>query len=111
MRYVLLIKWVDRGLAAAEDSQAVIPHAKKAFEESGGTVHELVHCMGDIDLVAVVSAASPEDITAFTLTLGWLGQIRTVTLPAFDTAEMDAVVLKAQAIRTAYIRGGGKPKA
>jgi uncharacterized protein with GYD domain len=107
MRYVLLIKWIDRGLQAAEVSQNVLPAAKQAFKEANGEFVELVHCVGEIDLVAIVTAPSALEVTAFTLALGGVGKVRTVTLQAFDEEEMGQVVQKARSIRDGYIRGGG----
>ena len=48
--------------------------------------------LGAYDLMSILEAADDESVTAFTLALSSLGNVRMTTMRAFDTAEMREIV-------------------
>jgi uncharacterized protein with GYD domain len=81
--YVMLANWTEQGMRAINDSPKRIDAAKKTMEEMGGQFRSVYMTMGDYDLVMIYDA--PDDAVAarFTLMLGKLGNVRTVSLKAF----------------------------
>jgi uncharacterized protein with GYD domain len=81
--YVMLAKWTDQGLRTIEESPKRIDAARKSIEEMGGRFHSVHMTMGEYDLVIIYDA--PDDAVAarFTLVLGKLGNVRTLSMRAF----------------------------
>jgi uncharacterized protein with GYD domain len=81
--YVMLAKWTDQGLRTIEESPKRIDTARKSIEEMGGRFHSVHMTMGEYDLVIIYDA--PDDAVAarFTLVLGKLGNVRTLSMKAF----------------------------
>jgi uncharacterized protein with GYD domain len=81
--YVMLANWTEQGMRAINDSPKRIDAAKKTMEEMGGQFRSVYMTMGEYDLVMIYDA--PDDAVAarFTLMLGKLGNVRTVSLKAF----------------------------
>jgi uncharacterized protein with GYD domain len=81
--YVMLANWTDQGVRAIEESPRRVDSARKSLEEMGGRFLSVYMTMGAYDLIITYEA--PDDAVAarFTLLLGKLGNVRTVTLKAF----------------------------
>ena len=90
--YVMLAKWTEQGMRQVRDSPRRLDSAKKALKEMGGEFRLVFMTMGDYDLVAVYEA--PDDAVAarFTLIMGMLGNIRTMTLKAFPEAAYREII-------------------
>ena len=90
--YVMLAKWTEQGMRQVRDSPRRLDSAKKALKEMGGEFRSFFMTMGDYDLVAVYEA--PDDAVAarFTLIMGMLGNIRTLTLKAFPEAAYREII-------------------
>lgn len=90
--YVMLAKWTEQGMRQVKDSPKRLDSAKKALKEMGGEFRSFFMTMGDYDLVAVYEA--PDDAVAarFTLIMGMLGNIRTITLKAFPEAAYREII-------------------
>ena len=108
MRYVLLVNWPESGIDEAKRSRGVLNIASKAFKEVGGRFETIVHCVGDIDLVAIVEAPTAAAMTAFSIALESVGSGRTVVLQAYTPEELSKIIDDADAIRDGYIRSGGE---
>ncbi|HEY4043566.1 MAG TPA: GYD domain-containing protein [Rhodopila sp.] len=81
--YVMLAHWTDQGMRAIEDSPRRVDAARKSLEEMGGHFVSVYMTMGQYDLVITYEA--PDDAVAarFSLILGKLGNVRTVSMKAF----------------------------
>lgn len=81
--YVMLANWTDQGMRSIEDSPKRIDAARKSLDDMGGRFLSVYMTMGHHDLVIIYDA--PDDAVAarFTLLLGKLGNVRTVSLKAF----------------------------
>jgi uncharacterized protein with GYD domain len=90
--YVTLIHWTEQGIKNFKDSTRRAKEFSDAVEKAGGKVRELLWTVGQYDIVSVVDFPDDETATASLLQVGALGNIRTNTMRAFDSAQMDAVI-------------------
>lgn len=90
--YVMLAKWTEQGMRQVRDSPRRLDSAKKALKEMGGEFRSFFMTMGDYDLVAVYEAPDDAIAARFTLILGMLGNIRTLTLKAFPEAAYREII-------------------
>ena len=81
--YIMLANWTDQGAQKVKDSPRRLDTAKKALEDMGGKFTGVYMTMGEYDLIAVYDA--PDDAVAarFSLLLGKMGNVRTVSMKAF----------------------------
>ncbi|MEA2742391.1 MAG: hypothetical protein QOI46_1741 [Alphaproteobacteria bacterium] len=82
--YVMLANWTDQGMRTIDDSPKRIDIARKSLEEMGGHFLSVFITMGEYDLIITYDA--PDDAVAarFSLLLGKLGNVRTVSMKAFS---------------------------
>ena len=90
--YVMLAHWTDQGARQVKDSPRRLDAAKKQLTEMGGEFRSVYMTMGDYDLVVIYEA--PDDAVAarFTLLLGQLGAVRTMTMKAFPEAAYREII-------------------
>jgi uncharacterized protein with GYD domain len=81
--YVMLANWTEQGMRAIDDTPKRIDAARKTLEDMGGRFLSVFMTMGQYDLVITYDA--PDDAVAarFSLILGKLGNVRTVSMKAF----------------------------
>jgi uncharacterized protein with GYD domain len=81
--YVMLANWTEQGMRAVEDSTRRIDEARKSLEAMGGHFLSVFATMGAYDLIITYDA--PDDAVAarFSLLLGKLGNVRTLSMKAF----------------------------
>ena len=93
-KYVLLIKFTEKGAAAVQQS----PDRKEAFrtalQKSGGKVELALWTMGPYDGILVAEAPDDATIAAITLAAGRHGNVTTCTMRAFDAAEFKQILAK-----------------
>lgn len=92
--YVSLINWTERGVAAFADTVDRADMANQLMAKFGGSLKEIYWTVGPYDLVAVSEAPDDESATAFALTLGAQGNLRTTTMRAFSGDEMRGIIAK-----------------
>jgi uncharacterized protein with GYD domain len=82
--YVMLANWTDQGMRTIDESPKRIDIARKQLEEMGGHFLSVFITLGEYDLIITYDA--PDDAVAarFSLLLGKLGNIRTVSMKAFS---------------------------
>jgi uncharacterized protein with GYD domain len=92
--YVLLANYTEQGLKGIKDTvkrtEAVGELAKKA----GATMRESYWTLGAYDVVAVFEAPDDETMTAFSLSVARLGNVKTQTLRAFSSKDMGTILGK-----------------
>jgi uncharacterized protein with GYD domain len=92
--YIILANFTEQGIRAVKDttkrSDAVQALAKKV----GVTMKEVYWTLGAHDLVAIFEAPDDASMTAFGLSLGKAGNVRTQTMRAFTAAEMKNILDK-----------------
>jgi uncharacterized protein with GYD domain len=93
-RYILLSTWTDQGIRASKDTVKRAAAARQIFEKAGAKLHQVLWTLGQYDLVLIAEAPSDEAITALSLQLGQLGNVRCCSLRAFDEREMEQILTK-----------------
>jgi uncharacterized protein with GYD domain len=82
--YVMLANWTDQGMRTIDESPKRIDIARKQLVEMGGHFLSVFITLGEYDLIITYDA--PDDAVAarFSLLLGKLGNVRTVSMKAFS---------------------------
>lgn len=93
-KYVALVQWTDQGVKAYGDTVERAKAASAAAEKMGGKLTTLLWTIGPYDIVTIGEFSDDETWTAFALKLSSLGNVRTTTLRAFDSAEMAGIIAK-----------------
>jgi uncharacterized protein with GYD domain len=94
-RYVSLINWTDRGIAAFKDTTERADAAADLARGLGAELKEIYWCLGPYDIVALLEAPDDETVTAFALKLSSLGNVRTTTMRAYSREETSSIIAKA----------------
>ncbi|MGH9269278.1 MAG: GYD domain-containing protein, partial [Acidimicrobiales bacterium] len=93
--FVSLVNWTDQGVRAYEDTLDRAKAFSHLAAEAGGRVVGMWWTMGAYDLVAVIDAPDDESATALMLKVSAGGNVRTLTMRAFDGNEMAGILAKA----------------
>ena len=92
--YISLIRWTDQGIKSYGNTIDRAEAAGQLAAKVGVTMKQIYWTLGAYDLMSILEAADDESVTAFTLALSSLGNVRMTTMRAFDTAEMREIVAK-----------------
>ena len=93
-RYVVLMSLTGQGIKHIKDAPKRVEEGIKGVEAMGGKVLDFYLTMGDYDYVTIGEFPDDETAAAFLLSLGSLGNVKTKTLKAFTTEELEAIVKK-----------------
>jgi uncharacterized protein with GYD domain len=93
-KYVTLYNWTDQGVANAKDTVKRYQAAKQLVEGMGGKIDAIFWTIGPYDLVTVSDFPDDETGTAANLQLASTGNLRSVTMRAFDEDEMKGIIEK-----------------
>jgi uncharacterized protein with GYD domain len=69
-------------------------NVREMAKKAGLTMKESYWTLGQYDVVAVFEAPNDEAMTAFSLSVAKLGNVKTQTLRAFSNSEMSAILGK-----------------
>ncbi|RWE80301.1 MAG: GYD domain-containing protein [Mesorhizobium sp.] len=92
--YVLLSNFTDQGIRTIKDTQKRAEAFREMASKSGVKIHTLLWTLGKHDVVAVAEAEDDIAATALGLSIASMGNIRTETLRAFDTADMAKILAR-----------------
>jgi uncharacterized protein with GYD domain len=92
--YIVLGNFTDQGIRNAKDIPKRAEAAKTMAKKAGVTVKDTFYTLGAYDFVSILDAPDEASLTAFGLGIGTLGNVRTQTLRAFSTAEMQTILGK-----------------
>ncbi|HWC37983.1 MAG TPA: GYD domain-containing protein [Acidimicrobiales bacterium] len=92
--YVSLINWTDKGIKDYRQSPKRASDFTKLVEGSGGKVRELLWTVGEYDIVSVVDFPDDDSAVAALLQQCSAGNIRTKTLRAFDSKQMEGIIAR-----------------
>ena len=92
--YLVLLNFTDQGIRAVHDTPSRAAAFADEAKKAGVKVREQLWCIGGYDGALVVEAKDDETVTAVMLGLCSLGNVRTTTLRAFDTAAIKSLVKK-----------------
>jgi uncharacterized protein with GYD domain len=93
-RYVTLIQFADQGIRSIKDTVKRGDAAAAEAEKMGMKIIDEFWTMGTYDAVVVIEAPNDETISAFTLKIGSLGNVKSHTMRAFRREEMEGILAK-----------------
>jgi uncharacterized protein with GYD domain len=92
--YILLATYTEQGIRAIKDTVNRTEAVKELAKKAGATMKESYWTLGAYDVVAVFDAPDDETMTAFSLSVAKLGNVKTQTLRAFSGKEMTGIMGK-----------------
>jgi uncharacterized protein with GYD domain len=92
--YIVLGNFTDQGIHNVKETTKRAEALRAMGKKLGITVKEVFWTLGAYDVATIVDAPDETAITAFGLSVGTLGNVRTQTLRAFTTDEMTKVLGK-----------------
>lgn len=93
-KYVILFNWTDQGAANAKETVDRYQAARGLIESKGGKIESIHWTAGPYDIVAVAEGPDDETMAAIGLMLGAGGNLRSLTMRAFDEGEMRSIISK-----------------
>ena len=92
--YILLATYTEQGIRSIKDTVNRTEAVKELAKKAGATMKESYWTLGAYDVVAVFDAPDDETMTAFSLSVAKLGNVKTQTLRAFSGKEMTGIMGK-----------------
>ena len=90
--YIVLGTFTDQGIRAVKDTLKRAEALRDIAKKVGATVKETYWTLGEYDVTAIIEAPDEAAATAFGLSVGVLGNVRTQTLRAFTAEEMGRIL-------------------
>ncbi len=90
--YVALMNWTDQGIRSVKDSVQRRDQADALAQKHGASIQQVFWTVDPYDLVSILDTPDEESATAMVLELGSAGNLRTLTLRAYDREEMSAII-------------------
>jgi uncharacterized protein with GYD domain len=92
--YISLVQFTDKGIQAAKQTTQRLGDWAAEVQSKGVSVKQMYWTLGQYDQVCVLEAPDDETAASVLLTADMLGNIRTQTMRAFTTSEMDKILAK-----------------
>jgi uncharacterized protein with GYD domain len=92
--YLVLVNFTEQGIRAVKDTTKRAQALQDTAKKVGATVKATFWTLGQYDAFCIVEAPDEASITAFGLSVGALGNVRTQTLRAFTAEEMTKILGK-----------------
>ena len=92
--YISLVQFTDKGIQAAKDTTRRIADWSAKVQSMGVSVKQMYWTLGQYDQVCIFEAPDDETAASVLLAADILGNIRTQTLRAFSTSEMEKILAK-----------------
>ena len=93
-KYVSLLQFTDQGIRTIKDTIKRATAATAEAEKMGTKVTDALWTMGPYDVVLLLDAPDDETVSAFSLKLGSLGNVKSQTMRAFHREEMEGILAK-----------------
>ena len=92
--YISLLQFTDQGIRNVKDTIERAAAATAAAEKMGAKITDAFWTMGAYDVVLLLDAPNDETVSAFSLKIGSLGNVKSHTMRAFRREEMERVLAK-----------------
>jgi uncharacterized protein with GYD domain len=92
--YILLANYTEQGVKGIKDTVKRTEAVKELAKKAGLAMKESYWTLGAYDVVALFEAPDDETMTAFSLSVAKLGNVKTQTLRAFTPKEMGGILAK-----------------
>ena len=92
--YVSLLQFTEQGIRNVKDTIKRGTAATAEAEKMGVKVIDSFWTMGAYDVVLLLDAPNDETVSAFSLKIGALGNVKSQTMRAFSRKEMETILAK-----------------
>jgi uncharacterized protein with GYD domain len=92
--YVSLLQFTDQGVRNVKDTSKRSEAATAEAEKMGVKIINIFWTMGAYDVVVLLDAPNDETVSAFSLKMGSLGNVKSQTMRAFRAEEMESILAK-----------------
>jgi len=93
-RYYMLLNWTEQGVRNAKETVNRAMAARQTFEKRGAKLTDVAWTMGLYDIIIAAEAPDDETISAISMALSGLGNVKISTLRAFGEEEMRKILQK-----------------
>ena len=90
--YISLVQFTDKGIHAAKETTQRVAQWAAKVQSKGVTLKHMYWTLGQYDQVCVFEAPDDETAASVLLSADMLGNIRTQTLRAFTSDEMEKIL-------------------
>jgi uncharacterized protein with GYD domain len=90
--YISLVQFTDKGIQAARDTTRRVADWGAKVQSMGVSITQMYWTLGQYDQVCVFDAPDDETAASVLLAADMLGNIRTQTMRAFTTPEMEKIL-------------------
>jgi uncharacterized protein with GYD domain len=92
--YISLVQFTDMGMQAAKQTTQRVADWAAKVQSVGVSIKQMYWTLGQYDQVCVFEAPDDETAASVLLAADMLGNIRTQTMRAFTTSEMEKILAK-----------------
>ena len=92
--YISLLQFTDQGVRNVKDTIKRSEAATAEAEKMGVKIINTFWTMGTYDVVFLLDAPNDETVSAFSLKIGSLGNVKSQTMRAFRVEEMESILAK-----------------
>src|SRR5947207_12932944 len=92
--YISLVQFTDKGIQAAKQTTQRVADWAAKVQSMGVSIKQMYWTLGQYDQVCIFEAPDDETAASVLLAADLLGNIRTQTLRAFTTSEMEKILAK-----------------
>jgi uncharacterized protein with GYD domain len=92
--YISLVQFTDKGIRAAKETTDRVADWAAKVQSMGVSIKQMYWTLGQYDQVCVFEASDDETAASVLLAADMLGNIRTQTMRAFTTSEMEKILAK-----------------
>ena len=92
--YISLVQFTDKGIQAAKQTTLRVADWAAKVQSMGVSIKQMYWTLGHYDQVCVFDAPDDETAAGVLLAADMLGNIRTQTMRAFTTPEMEKILAK-----------------
>lgn len=93
-KYINLLQFTDQGIRTVRDTIKRAEAATAEAEKMGVKITEAFWTMGAYDVVLLLDAPDDETVSALSLKLGSMGNVKSQTMRAFRREEMESILAK-----------------
>jgi uncharacterized protein with GYD domain len=92
--YISLVQFTDKGMQAAKQTTQRVADWAAKVQPLGVSIKQMYWTLGQYDQVCVFEAPDDETAASVLLAADMLGNIRTQTMRAFTTSEMEKILAR-----------------
>ena len=92
--YIVLINFTEQGIRNIKDSPKRAAAATELARDFGIEIRDIFCTLGAFDGAVLMETPNDQAITSWALKVGSLGNVRTQTLRAFRTNEIESILAK-----------------